>query len=56
MVNAEECRRNAAECRELARTAPTSKQRNIVFDMARTWETMAQHADRLGQQKEADTK
>ena len=47
MVQFAECREKANECRALARTARTSKQRDILFDMARVWETLAKHAARL---------
>jgi hypothetical protein len=36
-----ECRQRAAECARLARQAATSQQRDILYDMARTWETLA---------------
>ena len=55
MLTAAQCRENAAECANLARDAHARKQRDILFDMARTWETMAKQAERLDRQKQSDT-
>ena len=52
MVGSAECLQNARECSALARRAQTNKQRDILFDMARVWETMAKHAARLEQEVE----
>jgi len=54
MLTAAQCRSNTAECASLARDALTRKQRDILFDIARTWETMAKQADRLDRQKQSD--
>ena len=53
MIPSAECTKNAADCRSLARTAATKEQRDILFDLARTWETMAKHAARLEQNVES---
>ena len=54
MISSKECQARADECFQLARAAKTPKQRAILFDMARTWETLGKHAARLEEQKSAD--
>ncbi len=54
MLTPAQCRKNASECARLARDAHTGTQRDILFDMARTWETMAKQAERLDRQKQTD--
>jgi hypothetical protein len=41
MIDLAECRRHAAECIKLARRVATSEQRELLFAMGRTWETLA---------------
>ena len=55
MLTAAQCRKNAAECASLAGDAHARKQRDILLDMACTWETMAKQAERLDRQKQSDT-
>ncbi len=55
MLAPAQCRKNASECARLARDAHTGTQRDILFDMARTWETMAKQAERLDRQKQNET-
>lgn len=47
MSTSAECRQNAAECVRLARLSRSVEQRNIVFEMARTWQELAENAARL---------
>jgi hypothetical protein len=54
MINASECRLRMSQCAQSARSAKTKKQRDIIFSMARSWETLAQQADRLERQKAID--
>jgi hypothetical protein len=41
-----QCRAQADECRRLALAADQTR-RTVFFDLAHTWETLAEHADRL---------
>jgi hypothetical protein len=43
-VSAQEYRENAQECLGWARTARTEKEREIFFQMARTWLEVAERA------------
>ena len=45
MKQAEEYRRNAVECRPLARAAIVSKERQQPLDLAKTWEKLADDRD-----------
>jgi hypothetical protein len=56
MISAAECRLRIIQCAQAARTAKTKKQRDIIFSMARSWETLAQQADRLERQKAIDAR
>ena len=56
IITAAECRERVIECARLARGAKTKKQRDIIFSMARSWETLAEQADRLERQKALDAK
>jgi hypothetical protein len=47
MSTAAECRQNAAECIRLAKLAQSVEQKNILCEMAQTWEDLAQGAARL---------
>ena len=47
MSTAAECRQNAAECIRLAKLATSVEQKNILCEMAQTWEDLAQAAERL---------
>jgi hypothetical protein len=40
----------------LARAAKSKKQQDIIFSMARSWETLAAQAERLERQKAADAR
>ena len=40
-------RKNVAECVRLARLSRSVEQRNILFEMARTWKELADNAARL---------
>ena len=53
MSTAAECRQNAAECIRLAKLATSVEQRNILCEMAQTWQEIAEHAARL---EKAETK
>ena len=56
IISATECREHVIECARLARAAKTKKQRDIIFSMARSWETLAEQADRLERQKALDAR
>jgi hypothetical protein len=56
MISVAECRLRISQCAQLARAAKTKKQRDIIFSMARSWETLAQQADRLERQKAIDAR
>jgi hypothetical protein len=56
MLSAAECRRHVVECARLARAAKSKKQQDIIFSMARSWETLAAQAERLERQKAADAR
>jgi hypothetical protein len=56
MISAEECRLRMMQCAQTARAAKTKKQRDIIFSMARSWETLAEQADRLERQKAIDAR
>jgi hypothetical protein len=45
-LTAAQCREQAEECRRLADAAARGT-RNVYLDLTRTWETLANHADRL---------
>jgi hypothetical protein len=47
MSTAAECRQNAAECIRMAKLAQSVEQRNILCEMAQTWQELAEHAARL---------
>jgi hypothetical protein len=47
MSTAVECRQNAAECIRLAKLATSVEQKNILCEMAQTWEDLGQGAARL---------
>ena len=49
MSTSAEYRQKAAECVRLARLSRSVEQRNIVFEMARTWHELAENAARLEQ-------
>jgi hypothetical protein len=56
MISVAECRLRMSQCVQSARVAKTKKQRDIIFSMARSWETLAQQADRLERQKAIDAR
>jgi hypothetical protein len=56
MISVAECRLRISQCAQSARAAKTKKQRDIIFSMARSWETLAQQADRLERQKAIDAR
>ena len=41
MISARECREHAIECRQMSERAPNLRVRDILIDMARTWERLA---------------
>jgi hypothetical protein len=47
MSTAAECQQNAAECIRLAQLARSIDQRNLLCDMAQTWQELAEKAARL---------
>jgi len=47
MADAQECRRQAAECARLSRTDVTLQSEAIVQGMARSWTALANQMDRL---------
>jgi hypothetical protein len=51
MITSEQCKSYAAECRRLAQSAPSPEQRNILFDLAREWDRVANQTERLERQK-----
>jgi hypothetical protein len=54
MTTSEEFNARAQEYYQLARKAGIRGQRDILFDMARTWEMMAKHAARFERQKQTE--
>jgi hypothetical protein len=48
MADAQECRRQAAECTRLSRTRVTIRSETIMRGMARSWVALAVQMDRLG--------
>jgi hypothetical protein len=55
-MSSEECRQRAIQYARAARAAKSKKQRDIIFSMARSLETLAEQADRLEHQKELDAR
>jgi len=49
-----ECQERALECAELAKSAKTTKKRNILYAMSRCWQTLAAHAMRYEQAQDED--
>lgn len=47
MLNADDHRRSAAECLELARRAGSSRDKSRLLALAEAWLDLADHADRL---------
>ena len=41
MISAVECREHAVECRQMSERAPSLRVRDILIDMARSWERLA---------------
>ena len=41
MTSAVECREHAVECRQMSERAPSPRVRDILIDMARSWERLA---------------
>jgi hypothetical protein len=41
MISAVECREHAVECRQMSERAPSQRVRDILVDMARSWERLA---------------
>jgi hypothetical protein len=56
VVTSQDCKKNARDCTKLAEAASTSRQRDLLFELARVWETMARHAARLEQRETADSR
>ena len=40
MISAVECREHAVECRQMSERAPSPRVRDILIDMARSWERL----------------
>ena len=49
MANAQECRRQAAECTRLSQTDVTVQSKTIMRSMARSWVALANQMDRLAE-------
>ena len=49
MLSPEKCRDRAAECLQWAESAPSSRVRDILLDVARTWTRLAIEAEEWGQ-------
>ena len=47
MSTAAECHQDAAECVRLAKLAQSVEQRSILFEMAQTWQELAERTARL---------
>jgi hypothetical protein len=45
MISVVECREHAVECRQMSERAPSQRVRDILIDMARTWERLALETD-----------
>ena len=45
MISAVECRQHAVECHQMSERAPSLRVRDILIDMARTWERLALETD-----------
>jgi hypothetical protein len=45
MISAVECREHAVECRQMSERAPSLRVRDILIDMARSWERLALETD-----------
>ena len=45
MISAVECREHAVECRQMSERAPSLRVRDILIDIARTWERLALETD-----------
>ena len=41
MISAAECREHAVDCRQMSERAPSPRVRDILIDMARSWERLA---------------
>ena len=41
MISVVECREHAVECRQMSKRAPSPRVRDILIDMARSWERLA---------------
>ena len=50
MISAVECRQHAVECRQMSERAPSLRVRDILIDMARTWERLALETDHARRQ------
>jgi hypothetical protein len=51
MADAQECRRQSAECTRLCRTNVTPQSEAIMRSMARSWVALANQLDRLGERE-----
>lgn len=54
MRSAQEGRRSADDCAHEARSTASLKQREMLFALARTWETLARQTQRLEAQRAED--
>ena len=48
MISAMECREHAVECRQMSERAPNPRVRDILIDMARSWERLALETEHSG--------
>jgi hypothetical protein len=54
MADAQECRRQAAECTRLSRTRVAIRSQTIMRSMARSWVALAVQMDRLDEHDPAN--
>ena len=54
MMSVQECRDSAAKCAHLAREEESRKQRDTLFAISRTWETLAKQTARFEALREND--
>jgi hypothetical protein len=54
LISPTECQQRALECAKLAKSAKTTKKRNILYGMSRCWQTLAAHAMRYEQAQDED--
>ena len=47
MATSEQCKRRAAECRQLAESAASREHKRILLELALEWDAMAEQAERF---------